>query len=65
MNTSSCLFFKTKTCLFKNHSVLKTSKKFGINRPAIYNSKENGADERRERACGTAAWGMWALVQFC
>lgn len=35
------------------YSVSKTSEKFGIYRPAVYNSEENGTDERRERGGGT------------
>lgn len=50
--------------LFLKISVLKTTKKFGINRSTVHDSKENGADERRARACGTATWGMWVLVEL-
>lgn len=37
------------------YSVSKTSEKFGIYRPTVYNPEENGADERRERAGGTTS----------
>jgi hypothetical protein len=33
-------------------SVSKTTEKFGIYRPTVYNSEENGTDERRKRAGG-------------
>lgn len=35
------------------YSVSKTSAKFGVYRPAVYNSEENGTDERRKRTGGT------------
>lgn len=35
------------------YSVSKTSEKFGICRPTVYNSEENGTNERRKRTGGT------------
>lgn len=38
-------------------SVSKTAEKFGIYRPTVYDSEENGTDERRKRTGGTAPRG--------
>lgn len=44
------------------YSISKTSEKFGIYRPTVYNSEENGTNERRKRTGGTTPWGTQEIL---